>query len=406
MTSDPPGIAASIIGRHTVQFHLVDEASDRLLRTGCFPVHKGDPMGTVDAVLNHAAHWPSVVVRMIMNSGTASIEGSAPTPQDLPVPGNFSVFAHRLSRMIMGTPVHDPSGGAFHEWNIGVLHQPVHVLLQENSSTNVRWFSAPGAGKGRLEPFGYHTEDELNVLYRKTDIANTTGIIARLRPKPDNILKRSRTMLDIGTNHTYPYIVHVDNGVYVVRGGSDQGRTWIHRINSTNDALEEGTELLPVALHAPTLFQHEGHWWLMGTCDPLPEAELHIYFSTSPFGPFAPHALNPVKCDVRSARPAGTPFTHNGVLWRPTLDASDPAHSNVLINKVIELSPQRFAEEVHRRVQGFPATSYGNGVRTVCAMGDVTLVDGLLSPVLEGSKANGSRGKKRRKKRRREQDDE
>ena len=394
---NPPGAAAAILGRAVVQFHLVNEANAHLLRTGCFAVRKAEPMGTVDAVLRHAACWPSAVVRMIMATGHASSEGTAPPPQQRPMPGNMAMLVYRFSRMIMGTPVHDPSASAFDDWNIGVLHQPAHVLLQENTSTNVRWFPAPGKGKGRLEPFGYHADDELNVLYRKADIASTSGIIARLRPKPDNILKRSRTMLDIGTNHSYPYIVHVGTAAYLLRGGTDPGRTWIHRINATNDGLEEGKELLPAVLHAPTLFEHDGHWWLMGTCDPLPEAELHIYFSTSAFGPFVPHALNPVRCDVRNAKPAGTPFVHNGVLWRPTLDTSDPGRCAVVINKVIELSPQRFAEVAHRRVDGFPSTSYGNGVRTICAMGDITLVDGLRSPVLEGSKANGSRGKSKSK---------
>jgi len=48
-----------------------------------------------------------------------------------------------------------------------------------------------------------------------------------------------------------------------------------------------------------------------------------------------------------------------------------------------------------RRVQGFAATAYGEGVRTITAMGQLTLVDGLLSPVMEARRANGSRSSTR-----------
>ena len=38
----------------------------------------------------------------------------------------------------------------------------------------------------------------------------------------------------------------------------------------------------------------------------------HVFHADSPFGPFTPHRRNPVKSDVRSARPAGKLFTWNG----------------------------------------------------------------------------------------------
>ncbi len=39
-------------------------------------------------------------------------------------------------------------------------------------------------------------------------------------------------------------------------------------------------------------------------------------------GPWEPHRRNPVKCDVRGSRPAGTPFVHGGELYRPAQDGS------------------------------------------------------------------------------------
>ena len=181
----------------------------------------------------------------------------------------------------------------------------------------------------------------------------------------------------------------------MLRADLNAGRTEIHRLNTDNDGFEFRAVLLDHALHAATMFRYNDRWWLMGTRDALADECLSMYYADDPLGPFTAHAMDPVKIDARSARPAGTPFVHEGILWRPAFDASgdNPA---VVLNKVSVLTPDAFKEEPGRRIDGFPATSYGRGVRTICAMGDVTLVDGLRSPVISASKANASRSGKRR----------
>lgn len=404
----PPGIAAALMRRHHVEFHLVDTTSNRLLRTGCFPVDQGDPYGTADRVLSHAAIWPAQVMADLVRHAPDGASISAPEPMPVEVPGAFTMLLRTARRLLLGDDrvQGKVDEGAFGEWNIGVLHQPIHALLQEHSSTNVRWFPSPGKGRGRVEPFGYRaTDDELNVLYRKTDNENGASVIARLRPKPDNILKRSRTMLHSGTDHAYPFTVIVDGITHVLRTDHANDRTEILRLNEQNDGLGDAITLLPVALHAPTLFLHDGRWWLMGTRDPFADAALQIHHGASPLGPFVSHVQNPVKCDVRSSRPAGTPFVHGGTLWRPALDASDPHEYAVVLNKVVTLTPDRFTEEPHRRVEGFASTAYGVGVRTLSAMGEVTFVDGSRSPVVEGSKANASRSKGHRRRHKQHSDE-
>jgi hypothetical protein len=53
-----------------------------------------------------------------------------------------------------------------------------------------------------------------------------------------------------------------------------------------------------------------------------------------------------------------------------------------------------------QRIAGFPASAYGEGVRTLSAMGGLTLVDGLRSPTVSSAKANGARGRSGGKKHR------
>lgn len=393
----PPGTREALTDRSITHFELVDRSTSAALRSGAFPTHPGLPILTAEHVLEHAANWPALALQELVSRGAVHSGPTAVRTQEIPVPGNISMALHHLARLLTRAAPNTDERQAG-DWNIGLLHQPIHVLLDEDASMNVRWFPPPSSSKGRMEPFGYFAADgELNVLYHKAD-GNTGGnSIARLRPKPDNILKRSRVMLEVERDHAYPYVVLVNGVPHVLRTVRSEGSTGLYRVNDTNDGLDPVAVLLDVALHSPTLFEHDGRWWLMGTQDPLRDAALFAYHGASPTGPFTPHLFNPVKCDVRSARPAGTPFAHEGVLWRPALDVSDPQRPAVVLNKVLSLSPDTFAEEPGRMLEGFTSTAYGRGVRTLCAMGEVTLVDGLRSPVLSASKANAGRSKRRKR---------
>ena len=59
-----------------------------------------------------------------------------------------------------------------------------------------------------------------------------------------------------------------------------------------------------------TVFQYEFRWWLAACelADKGANSELHLWFAESLRGPWEAHPGNPVKTDVRSSRPAGTPF--------------------------------------------------------------------------------------------------
>ena len=70
-------------------------------------------------------------------------------------------------------------------------------------------------------------------------------------------------------------------------------------------------------------------------------------------------------------------FVHEGTLWRPSLDNTDPRAPAVIFNRIVQLSPTTFQEEPGRTLTGFAGSIYGNGVSTICAMGDITIVDGL-----------------------------
>jgi hypothetical protein len=126
-----------------------------------------------------------------------------------------------------------------------------------------------------------------------------------------------------------------------------------------------------------TLHQVDGMWWLfcnIGGRDFSSNDELHLFYAKTPFGPWAAHKLNPVKSDVRSARPAGRLFCRDGELYRPSQDCSVRMGGAIVMNRITRLTLEDFKEEVVARID--PTWRKGMlGTHTINAVGALTVLD-------------------------------
>jgi hypothetical protein len=125
-----------------------------------------------------------------------------------------------------------------------------------------------------------------------------------------------------------------------------------------------------------TVFEHEGRWWLLCTGKEGPNRCLYAWHAPDLFGPWSPHARNPVKIDPRSARPGGTPFVIGGRLFRPAQDCAGGYGRRVSLMEVQTLTPTEFLEECVGHIEPDPSGPYPDGLHTISSAGGVTLVDG------------------------------
>ena len=93
-----------------------------------------------------------------------------------------------------------------------------------------------------------------------------------------------------------------------------------------------------------------------------------------PGGEWRPHPRNPVKSDVRSARPAGALFWRNGALYRPAQICAPLYGAGLSMNRVLRLTPDDYAERQVERVLPPPADGM-LGLHTLNRAGDLTVVD-------------------------------
>jgi hypothetical protein len=119
-------------------------------------------------------------------------------------------------------------------------------------------------------------------------------------------------------------------------------------------------------------------WWLMYTDQSIGEnSSLCILYSKSLFGQWKSHPGNPVKQDIRSARPAGTPFIKDKILYRPSQDCSRVYGGKIRINKVKIMTTSQYLEETVTIIN--PSQPYSQGTHTISSVGNYTLIDGCRS---------------------------
>ena len=94
-----------------------------------------------------------------------------------------------------------------------------------------------------------------------------------------------------------------------------------------------------------TLLHHRGIWWMFSSDRNDGETyNLNLFYADELFGTWQPHPQNPVKTDVRSAKPAGTPFISDGELYRPAVNFSQTEWGRITINQVITMTKEKYHE--------------------------------------------------------------
>ncbi len=177
---------------------------------------------------------------------------------------------------------------------------------------------------------------------------------------------------------SYPFVFNWNGTLYMTPESYTRGAVELFRCVRFPDGWEFAGNLLEgVAAVDPTIARVGDRWWLfVATLSGSGAAAdtLRLYFADTPLGSWTAHALNPVKVDLRSARPAGRLFEVDGVWYRPAQDGAPSYGSRIVVNRIEELSPTTYRETVVDRLT--PSwDSHVAGVHTInCARG-LTAID-------------------------------
>jgi hypothetical protein len=247
--------------------------------------------------------------------------------------------------------------------------------------------------KDRLwaDPFPIHYHDRYFIILEELLFARNKGHISVMEFDGNARPARPEMVLQTDDHLSYPFVFSWLGDMFMVPESARAGDHQQHPTESMSlpvfrarnfpyeweleTAMLQGMEVFD-----PTVVEIEGVWWLFCTRAEQGAStwdELHLFHGPTPFGPWEPHRRNPVKSDVRSARPAGRPFRSGGHWFRPAQDCSVRYGYAISVNRILKLSPSEYAETEVSRIN--PDWTPGLvGTHTLNAAGRLTVIDGQL----------------------------
>jgi hypothetical protein len=267
-------------------------------------------------------------------------------------------------------------------WRIGLVEAPVVAVAAAGGVDRlpVRWLPQEPPFHFLADPFGVWRDGRLWIFAEAYDYRTRHGVIDVLALDADLAPADRRTVLSEPWHLSYPFVLEADGEVWMAPEAHRSGALTLYRAAAFPDRWEPMARLaLDTPAIDPTVFRHQGLWWLAyapSGPQSSKQGRLHLAFAEALTGPWRPHPGNPVRVERTSSRPGGVPFIQDGVLTLPVQDCARTYGGAIRLLRIPELTPARFEAHAEGRIAP-PATAapYVDGLHTLSACGDVTLID-------------------------------
>lgn len=267
----------------------------------------------------------------------------------------------------------------FEKWQIGIIKQDVGKILTDKVVVcpDPIWITDTKANATyQADSFGYLNIDGLHLLSELYSYKSQKGIIvSQLIDVETNKLLRSKIALEKNYHLAFPFMFSFENKWYCLPENSRGNSIDLYSYSSENGELTFVQTLVDDTQAVDTvLFKYSAKWWLFFTDCKSTNERLNIWWSNSLFSEFKPHAANPAKTDIRSSRPAGSPFYFEGKWLRPAQDCSIRSGRRIVLNEIEVLNETEFQEKEFCIIEP-PQKKNFKGMHTFHVLNGMILVD-------------------------------
>ena len=366
---------------HSATGAILQKLSSRLdgglvLKKGFFQTMNRSYEENLDRALFGTTDWPRQLCVDIKNS-TAGYFNESTSPPGGPVyyaPTNLQMI--RYFMILALNRARHKYIRKREKWNVGIVRRPVQDFLQKKPE--VEWLAEPPRDRFFADPFVHEDAHGMAILFEDFSYPGEKGVISSLGLEEGSSVEKRRRVIEEPHHLSYPYVFTYEGVLYCVPESGDAGEVRLYRYSREGRRWErKGALLKGRGFIDSTIFEYGGFWWLFCSLKEAdPGLNLFAWYASEPCGHWMEHSNNPIKTDIRSARPAGAPFRHRGSLYRPGQDCSESYGGRVVISRIVELSPSRFKEEFAAAVGPYERSPYPDGLHTLSGSGSVTVIDG------------------------------
>jgi hypothetical protein len=252
-------------------------------------------------------------------------------------------------------------------WQTGDLSGPGWKVLEDPGH---RFFADPVPVKWQGRTF---------VFFEDLDHRVGRGIISAIEFGAAGPIGDVVPVLQEPWHLSYPFLIEDKGELWMIPESSEHRDVALYKCIRFPDRWERHCTLLSgLELADVTITRHNGMNYLFGAWRDGAGGysdTLAIFYANDLFGPWSPHASNPVLMDRASTRPAGNFVTINGALWRPVQDCASGYGTGLGLAEILELSPTTFRQVVRHAIKPGPAWP-GRKLHTLNRCGELEVIDG------------------------------
>jgi hypothetical protein len=239
----------------------------------------------------------------------------------------------------------------------------------------------PPADRFWADPFPFVHQGRCFVFVEELLFDRPKGHISVLEIDRGGMVGGVRRVIDEPHHLSYPSVFGWGGEIFMTPESSAAHRVDLYRAVRFPAEWEKVAVLMDdVQAADPTIVRLDDRWWMfvtLGVSGAPNYDECHLFMADHLEGPWKPHPRNPIRSDVRRARPAGRLYRSGGRLFRPAQDCSVRYGYATVINEVQRMTTTDYEEREIARVgptwrRGIEAT------HTLNAAGGFTVVDFLV----------------------------
>lgn len=267
-------------------------------------------------------------------------------------------------------------------------HGPAHWTIGKGSSTPAGLQSfRPQATESMIadghptwaDPFLFEKEGRVFLFFENWPSISSCGKIAvaeldaegKLCGDPVNILTDT-------THFSYPFVFEYDDQIWMLPENSASGSLQLYKCADFPHVWKPDKILMKGTRYAdPTLFEHDGRWWLfltLGTGLYGVNTNLFLFSADSPLSDsWLAHPQNPIVSGFHCSRPAGRIRKEEGRILRPSQDCFKRYGNGLRINEITDLSMKKYSERPVRAL--YPWNESVIGIHHVEILDQILLID-------------------------------